>query len=181
MELVAAALAHQDAEILTATDPEEALDLAYEHHPQIVITDLVMPKLTGMEVLERLIEFDPAIDVILLTAYYSTESAVEAIKKGACDYLNKPVSIHNMRERIGRLIEGARRRLNASRLEGELAETAQFQGIIGRSPLMLDLFVRLQRIAPHFRTVLITGETGTGKDLVARAMHGLSPVSKATS
>jgi DNA-binding NtrC family response regulator len=178
VELLAAALAHEDAQVLTAVDPEQALDLAYEHHPQIVITDLVMPKLTGMEVLERLIEFDPAIDVILMTAHYSTESAVEAIKKGACDYLNKPVSIQTLRERIGRLIEDARRRLNAARLEGELAENAQFHGIIGRSPLMLDMFARVQRIAPHFRTVLITGETGTGKDLVARAMHGLSPVSK---
>jgi DNA-binding NtrC family response regulator len=178
VELLAAALAHEDAQVLTATDPEEALDLAYEHHPQIVITDLVMPKLTGMEVLERLIEFDPAIDVILMTAHYSTESAVEAIKKGACDYLNKPVSIVTLRERIGRLIEDARRRLNAARLEGELADNAQFQGIIGLSPLMLDMFARVQRIAPHFRTVLITGETGTGKDLVAGAMHRLSPVSQ---
>jgi DNA-binding NtrC family response regulator len=178
VELLATALAHEEAQVLTATDPEQGLDLAYEHHPQIVITDLVMPKLTGMEVLERLIEFDPAIDVILMTAHYSTESAVEAIKKGACDYLNKPVSIQTLRERIGRLIEDARRRLNAARLEGELAENAQFQGIIGRSPLMLDMFARVQRIAPHFRTVLITGETGTGKDLVARAMHSLSPVSR---
>jgi DNA-binding NtrC family response regulator len=178
VELLAAALAHEDAQVLTATDPEQGLDLAYEHHPDIVITDLVMPKLTGMEVLERLIEFDPAIDVILMTAHYSTESAVEAIKKGACDYLNKPVSIQTLRERIGRLMEDARRRLNAARLEGELAESAQFHGIIGRSPLMLDLFARTQRIARHFRTVLITGETGTGKDLVARAMHDLSPVSK---
>jgi DNA-binding NtrC family response regulator len=178
VELLATALTHEDAQILTATDPEHGLDLAYEHHPQIVITDLVMPKLTGMEVLERLIEFDPAIDVILMTAHYSTESAVEAIKKGACDYLNKPVSIQTLRERINRLIEDARRRLNAARLEGELAENAQFQGIIGRSPLMLDMFARVQRIARHFRTVLITGETGTGKDLVAQAIHGLSPVSK---
>jgi DNA-binding NtrC family response regulator len=178
VELLAAALAHEDIQVLTATDPEQGLDLAYEHHPQIVITDLVMPKLTGMEVLERLMEFDPAIDVILMTAHYSTESAVEAIKKGACDYLNKPVSIQTLRERIGRLIEDARRRLNAVRLEGELADSARFEGIIGRSPMMLDMFARIQRIAPHFRTVLVTGETGTGKDLVARALHGLSPVSK---
>ena len=137
-----------------------------------------MPKLSGMEVLERLIEFDPSIDVILMTAHYSTESAVEAIKKGACDYLNKPVSIQTLRERIGRLIGDARRRVNGARLEGELAENSQFNGIIGRSPLMLEMFARTQRIAPHFRTVLLTGETGTGKDLVARAIHRLSPVSQ---
>ena len=175
VELLATSLAHEDVRVLTATDPEQALDLAYEHHPQIVITDLVMPKLTGMEVLERIIEFDPAIDVVLMTAHYSTESAVEAIKKGACDYLNKPVSIQTLRDRIGRLIGNARHRLNAAQLEGALAESAQFEGIIGRSPLMLDMFARVQRIAPHFRTVLITGGTGTGKDLVARAIHRLCP------
>jgi DNA-binding NtrC family response regulator len=178
VELLATALAQEDVKVFTATDPEQGLDIAYDHHPQIVITDLVMPKYTGMEVLERLIEFDPSIDVILMTAHYSTESAVEAIKKGACDYLNKPVSIHTLRDRIGRLVEDAHRRLNAARLEGELVEGAQFQGIIGRSPLMLDMFARIQRVAPHFRTVMITGETGTGKDLVARALHCLSPVAK---
>jgi DNA-binding NtrC family response regulator len=177
VELLAASLAHEDVRVLTATDPEQALDIAYEHHPHIVITDLVMPKLTGMEVLERLIEFDPAIDVVLMTAHYSTESAVEAIKKGACDYLNKPVSIQTLRDRIGRLIDNARQRLNAAQLEGALAESAQFEGIIGRSPLMLDMFARVQRIAPHFRTVLIVGGTGTGKDLVARAIHRLCPAS----
>jgi DNA-binding NtrC family response regulator len=178
VEMLATALARDEVRVLTATDPEQGIDLAFEHHPQIVITDLVMPKISGMEVLERIIEFDPAIDVILMTAHYSTESAVEAIKKGACDYLNKPVSIQTLRDRTGRLIEDARRRLNARRLEGELAESARFEGIIGRSPLMLDMFARIRRIAPHFRTVTITGETGTGKDLVARALHALSPVAK---
>ena len=150
--MLATALARDEVRVLTATDPEQGIDLAFEHHPQIVITDLVMPKISGMEVLERIIEFDPAIDVILMTAHYSTESAVEAIKKGACDYLNKPVSIQTLRDRTGRLIEDARRRLNARRLEGELAESARFEGIIGRSPLMLDMFARIRRIAPHFRT-----------------------------
>ena len=97
VELLATSLAHEDVRVLTATDPEQALDLAYEHHPQIVITDLVMPKLTGMEVLERIIEFDPAIDVVLMTAHYSTESAVEAIKswKFKPATLNgKPVTVY---------------------------------------------------------------------------------------
>jgi DNA-binding NtrC family response regulator len=178
VEMLAAALAHEDVAVLTATDPEQGLDLAFERHPQIVITDLVMPRVSGMEVLERIIEFDPAIDVILMTAHYSTESAVEAIKKGASDYLNKPVSLQTLRDRTRRLIDDARRRLNAARLEGELAENARFEGIIGRSPAMMDMFARIRRIAPHFRTVMISGETGTGKDLVAQALHALSPVSK---
>ena len=134
-----------------------------------------MPKLSGMEVLERIVEFDPSIDVILMTAHYSTESAVEAIKKGATDYLNKPVAIATLRERVGKLLEEARRRQHTSRLEGELLASSEFEGIIGHSALMWDLFSRIRRVAPHYRSLLVTGQTGTGKDLVARAIHRRSP------
>src|SRR5712692_5503996 len=85
LELLAAALSQDGLEILTATNPQEGLDLVHSRHPQIVLTDLVMPRMSGMEVLERVVEFDPSIDVILMTAHYSTESAVEAIRKGASD------------------------------------------------------------------------------------------------
>ncbi len=177
IELMSSALAQEGVEILTATDAEEGLDLILERHPHIVLSDLVMPKLTGMEILERVVEFDPSIDVILMTAHYSTESAVEAIKKGATDYLNKPVSISLIRERMRRLIDGARQRLRATELERELLETSRFHGLIGRSPNMLDMFSTIMRVAPHYRSILITGQTGTGKDLVARALHDLSPAS----
>lgn len=175
VELMSSALAQEGVEIITATDAEEGLDLIFERHPHIVLSDLVMPKLTGMEILERVMEFDPSIDVILMTAHYSTESAVEAIKKGATDYLNKPVSIALIRERMRRLIDGARQRLRATELERELLETSRFHGLIGRSPNMLDVFSTIMRVAPHYRSLLITGQTGTGKDLVARAVHDLSP------
>ena len=93
LELVSEALHQEGLAIFTATDPEEGLDLIFREHPQIVLVDLVMPKLSGMDVLERIVEFDPSIDVILMTAHYTTETAVEAIQKGASDYLNKPISI----------------------------------------------------------------------------------------
>jgi DNA-binding NtrC family response regulator len=112
-----------------------------------------------------------------MTAHYSTESAVEAIKKGASDYLNKPISITALRERIGKLVEAARKRHRALQLEDEMLASAEFEGIIGRSPLMWETFSRVRRVAPHYRAVLITGETGTGKDLIAQALHKLSPVS----
>jgi DNA-binding NtrC family response regulator len=175
LEMLSSALAQPGLEILTASDPEEGLDLVFDRHPQIVLTDLVMPHLTGLEVLQRVMEFDPSIDVILMTAHYSTESAVEAIRQGACDYLNKPVSIAALRERVGKLIENARKRQRALQLEDELVENAEFEGIIGNSPLMWDVYSRVRRVAPHYRTVLVTGETGTGKDLIARALHRLSP------
>src|ERR1051325_11371632 len=175
LDLLSTALAQPGLEILTAADPEEGLDLAHSHHPQIVLTDLVMPRLSGLEVLERIMEFDPSTDVILMTAHYSTESAVEAIKKGASDYLNKPVSISALRERIGKLVEEARKRQRALQLEDELLASSEFEGIVGHSPLMWEMFSRIRRVAPHYRALLITGETGSGKDLVAQALHRLSP------
>jgi len=175
LELLSSALAQPGLEILTASDPEEGLDLVHRHRPQIVLTDLVMPHLTGLEVLERIVEFDPSIDVILMTAHYATESAVEAIKKGATDYLNKPISIATLRERVGKLLDEARRRQHALQLEGELLASSEFEGIIGRSPLMWDLFSQIRRVAPHYRSVLVTGPTGAGKDLIAQAIHRRSP------
>jgi two-component system, NtrC family, response regulator HydG len=175
LEMLSSALAQPDLEILTALDPEEGLDLVHSRHPQIVLTDLIMPHLSGMEVLDRIMEFDPATEVILMTAHYSTESAVEAIKKGASDYLNKPVSIAALREKIGTVVEIARKRQRARRLEDELLASAAFEGMVGNSPSMWDMFSRIRRVAPHYRAVLVTGETGTGKDLVARALHRLSP------
>ena len=176
LELLSSALAQPGLEILTASDPEQGLDLVYNRHPQIVLTDLVMPSLSGMEVLERIMEFDPSTEVILMTAHYSTESAVEAIKKGASDYLNKPISLAALRERVGRLVEEARKQQRSLQLEGELLASSEFEGMIGRSPVMCEMLPQIRRVAPHFRTMLITGETGTGKDLVARALHRLSPV-----
>ena len=176
LELLSTALAQPGLEILTASDPEEGLDLFRSRRPQVVLTDLVMPQMSGMEVLERIVEIDPATDVILMSAHYSTESAVEAVKKGASDYLNKPISIDPLRERIGELVEEVRRRQRALQLEDELRCNSEFEGIVGRSPLMWEMFWRTRRVAPHYRALLITGETGTGKDLIARALHRLSPV-----
>jgi DNA-binding NtrC family response regulator len=176
LELLAESLAQEGLAIFTSTDPEEGMDLIFREHPEIVLLDLVMPKMTGLEMLDRIAEFDPAIDVILMTAHYTTETAVEAIQKGACDYLNKPVSIPALRARVGKLLADARERQRAMDLDRELMETSRFEGMIGRSPLMWELFARIRRVAPHYRSALITGPTGTGKDLVAKALHSLSPV-----
>ncbi|MBY0507940.1 MAG: sigma-54 dependent transcriptional regulator [Bryobacteraceae bacterium] len=169
LELLAAALRPTGVTIHATTDPEEALRLLHLHRPRIVLTDLVMPKLSGIDLLEQIIAFDPTIDVVLMTAYYTTETAVEAIKKGAADYLNKPVSLKALRERVQRLLADLQRAPAA----GEA-----FHGLVGRGARMAELFTRLQRIAPHYRTMLISGATGTGKDLVARALHDLSPAAQ---
>jgi DNA-binding NtrC family response regulator len=178
LALIQAALEQDGLEILTSNDPEQALKIVRSRLPRIVICDLIMPALSGMEVLEHIMRIDPAIEVILLTGHYSTESAVEAIRKGACDYLTKPIAPERLRQRIEQLLAEVRRRERAGRLEDEILETSRFHGIIGRTPSMLEVFARIQRIAPHYRTVLLTGATGTGKELVARALHDLSPVAK---
>jgi DNA-binding NtrC family response regulator len=175
LELLSTALEQPALNIYTASDPEAGLDLIFEKHPQIVLTDLVMPKMTGLDLVDRIMLFDPAIEVILMTAHYSSESAVEAIRKGASDYLNKPISLPALRERIGTMIEDARRRLRTTQIEDELVANSPFEQIIGASPAMWEMYSRIRRIAPHFRTVLITGPTGSGKDLVAHALHRLSP------
>ena len=176
VELVSDAVAQPGLEILAASDPEEGLRLFRQRRPQIVLTDLMMPRMNGIEVLDRIMEVDPSTEVILMSAHYSTESAVEAIKKGASDYLNKPVSVGPLRERIATLLEEVRKRQRSLQLEEELRTNSEFEGIVGRSPQMGEMFWRIRRVAPHYRTLLVTGETGTGKDMVARAVHRLSPV-----
>ena len=180
LEFVKDALAQENLEILTTTDPELGLELVLRRHPQIVLLDLVMPKIGGMELLERILEADPGTNVMLMTGHYSTEAAVEAIQKGAYDYLNKPLSVEKLRQRVDQLIAEARQRRRTLQLDRELLKVYEFEGLLGRSPLMLDVFARVRRVAPHFRTVLVTGATGTGKELVARALHRLSPAASGT-
>jgi len=177
LDMIKVALDQQGLEIVTCTDPEEGFAIFLRIRPRIVLLDLVMPGVTGIEILERIVSVDPGVEVILITAHYSPESAVAAIQKGATDYLTKPIEIDRLRQRIAALIVDAETRNKTYRLDQELVDAYQFEGIIGRSPLMLEVYARIRRIAPHFRTVLITGATGTGKELVARALHRLSPTS----
>jgi DNA-binding NtrC family response regulator len=167
-------LADEQLEIHTSTNPQGGLDLVRSIHPQVVLLDLVMPGVQGMELLEKILDFDPGIDVILMTGYYSTESAVEAIQKGASDYLPKPLPTEKLQQRIRQIADEAKRRQRSLRLDDDLLENFAFEAMVGRSPLMLDLFSKIRRIAPHFRAMLVTGATGVGKELVAKSLHSLS-------
>lgn len=175
LEMIKSALGRPGVDILTALDPDEGFEMFLQARPRIVLLDLVMPKVSGIEILERIVGVDPGVDVILITAHYSAESAVEAIQKGASDYLTKPLDIEKLRSRISSLLADAETRQKTLRLDQELVDAYQFEGIVGRSPLMLEVYAKIRRIAPHFRTVLVTGATGTGKELVAKALHRLSP------
>ena len=175
LKLARFVLANEGLEIHSASDSKKGMELIHQVRPHIVLLDLVMPGVQGMEFLQQILEFDAGIDVILMTGYYSTESAVEAIQKGASDYLPKPFSPDKLRQRIRQFVEDSKKRQLSTKLENDLLENFEFEGMIGHSPLMLDLFLKIRRVAPHFRSVLVTGPTGTGKELAAKALHRLSP------
>src|SRR6266481_720734 len=178
LKLARFVLKKEGIEIHSATDSLSGMDLIRQIRPHIVLLDLVIPGVQGMEFLQKILEFDPGIDVIMMTGYYSTESAVEAIQNGASDYLPKPFSPEKLRQRIRQFVEDSKKRQRSLQLENDLIENFAFEGMIGHSPLMLELFSRIKRIAPHYRSVLVTGSTGAGKELAARALHRLSPAQK---
>lgn len=176
LKFLAHALAQEHVVITTTADPLSGLELIRRKRPHLVLADLMMPQMDGIKLLEMIVALDSSIDVVLLTGHYSTDSAVEAIQKGACDYLTKPVSVEKLQEKIDALLAELRTRNRHVELENELVGSCQFSGMVGQSPLMFELFHRVRRVAPHYRTVLVLGETGTGKELIARALHNLSPV-----
>src|SRR5205814_10653374 len=161
--------------IHTANDPRQGLELVRSLRPRMVITDLVMPGMTGLDVLRQVMHLDPTIDVLLMTAHYTTETAVEAIRNGAADYLQKPVKIADLRERVRRLLEAAEKRRLAG-TAGDNESDVRFGGLVAKSEAMWILFAMVEKIAPHFRSLLLQGPTGSGKDLVAQALHQRSGV-----
>ena len=179
LDLVRDVLANENVQLFTAPSAESALERFMQVRPRIVLSDFRLPGMNGLELLERVLAKDPGTDFILMTGYYSTESAVEAIRKGACDYLPKPLDVARLRACVRNLVDEAMTRQKTFRLDLDLIDAYQFEGMIGRSPLMLEVFAKIRRIAPHFQSVLVTGETGTGKELVAKALHRLSPVRSA--
>jgi DNA-binding NtrC family response regulator len=132
--------------------------------------------MSGLEVLQHVVDFDSSIDVILMTAHYTTETAVAAIRQGASDYLQKPVKIAILRERVAALIESAHHRRRARSASAAGTQDLEFEGLQAKSNQMWDLFAMIQRVAPHYRSMLIHGPTGSGKDLVATALHNRSGV-----
>jgi len=177
LALIRSGLVDDAVEVYTTSCPQEGLDFVRAMRPQVVLVDLTTPRLDDPDMMTRILEIDPGIDVVLMTRQYDVESAVAAIKKGASDCLTKPVSLEKLRCKLKEFTSHARLRQRSLQIEDELREAYQFEGIIGRSPLMLDLFSGIRHVAPHFRTALLLGETGTGKELAAKALHRLSPVS----
>lgn len=167
-------LACEGFQVTTARDGQEALDLLSDRH-DLVLTDLRMPRLDGLGLLRALKERVPRPTVIVMSAYASIESAVEATKDGAYGYIVKPIKRDTLLHLVRRAGEERRLQLENELLRRELEKRYQFRDLIGKSPKMQELFRLLERITESEITILLQGESGTGKELVARAVHAMSP------
>jgi DNA-binding NtrC family response regulator len=157
--------------VATAVDGRDALEMIAAAQPAAALVDLQMPHVGGLEVLRTMRQASPACQVILMTAQPTMESAIEAVKLGARDYITKPFDLERLEELLASVREGLDRRRDAFAKDREAAECFEYCGMIGRSRVMQELFDTIRRLAPHVRTALVTGETGSGKELVARALH----------
>jgi len=150
---------------------EEALGKWPSHEFDLILLDLLMPGMDGIEVLHRIKKIDPQAVVIIITAYASVESALEAMKSGAFDYIQKPFKHAELILTIQRALEHKRLQQENLRLKSELKKKFSFESIIGKSQVMQDVFDLIRAAAPTKSTILVQGESGTGKELVARAIH----------
>ncbi|MGQ0637587.1 MAG: sigma-54-dependent transcriptional regulator [Planctomycetaceae bacterium] len=160
--------------VLTAATGCEAIDCIGAERPDVVVLDVRLPDMSGLEALDRIRTLDPHLPVIVVTAYASTETAIEAMKRGAFDYLLKPVPLEALRALVHRAIELHRMR-SVPAIFGEADEPVQGDRMVGNSEAMQAVYKAIGRVAPQDVSVMILGESGTGKELVARAIFQHSP------
>jgi DNA-binding NtrC family response regulator len=160
---------------LTATDGARALALLESERPDLLLTDLKMPGLDGMELLRRSRELDPALPVIMITAFATIESAVAAVKEGAFDYLPKTFSVDQLRLAVERALRSRDLQVENRNLREQLQQAFGLDNITGRSPAMTQVFELVRKAARSEANILVLGESGTGKELIARAIHANSP------
>jgi two-component system, NtrC family, response regulator HydG len=168
------ALTRLGYEVRTAASGEAGVKAYLEDPAELVLTDLKMGDLDGIEVVRQIRAEDAGAVIIVMTGYGSVETAVEAIKAGALDYLPKPMDMDHLEIVLRRALEGRRQASELQLLRSQLLAHGSFEGLIGVSPPMQKVYDLIQRVAPSDVNVLVQGETGTGKELVARAIHNLS-------
>ena len=170
-ELLAIVLRREGYEVLLAENGRTAIDLLGQQPVDLLISDIKMPDLSGVDVLRAAKKIDQDILGIMITAFASTETAVEAMRLGACDYLSKPFDIDLLKMKVREKIENRQLKQENVLLKRTLGLSHQFSNIIGRSEAMLEVFKMIETIARTNSTILLTGESGTGKGLVAQAIH----------
>ena len=171
-------LEQEGYEVASASDGKKALERMTELEPEVVLTDLKMPVLDGIELLRRGKQGWPETAFVVMTAFGSIDTAVEAIKLGAENYLTKPVDVGALSAIVGRALEKARLSSEAAQLRQRLQARYGFDRIVGNHPAMQKLFKLMQQVGRSRATVLVRGETGTGKELIASAIHHCSPRSQ---
>ncbi len=178
LEVLSAVITEMGYEPIPTSDPAEALQLVKRGRCRLVLVDMHTPGMDGYEFLDQLSRSDPGVHVIVMTGEYTLESALEAIRRGAADFLPKPIDQVRLRKALDDVaaLYDQRRRVKA--LEEQLLKDLEFHGIVGKSPVMLEVFDFARKVARHYTNVLLVGPTGTGKELVARAIHQISPVSQ---
>jgi len=165
-------------EVFTAYSGEEALEITRRNDLDLVITDMKMPRLSGIELLEQLRQVYPDLPVVMMTAYGTVEKAVEAMKKGAFDYILKPFKNEEILLTVAKALDLRRLLTENRRLRQDLEQRYRFENIVGNSKAMQSIFAMVEKVAQTRATVLLSGESGTGKELIARAIHHRSPRSQ---
>jgi DNA-binding NtrC family response regulator len=176
LEMLSAAIAEMGYEPISTNNPEEALRYVRQGRCRLVLVAVHMPEVDGYEFLDRALRSDPGLNVILMAAEYTLESALEAVRRGASDFLPKPVDRARLKKTLDEVAALWDQRRRVKVLEEQLLNDPEFYGIVGRSPVMLEVFDLARRVARHYTNVLLVGPTGAGKELVVRAIHKISPV-----
>src|SRR5882724_3933159 len=174
-QAIAEQLADHGYHVVQAGSGEAALERLAEFAFDIIVTDLRPPGIDGSAVVDAAVERYPDIVAIVVTGYGTVKDAVEAIKRGASDFVSKPFQIDELLHVLGSSLEQRRLKSENAYLRAQLEERYRFEGVVGKSRPMARLFQLLETVAPTNSTILITGETGTGKEVVARAIHHNSP------